>query len=56
MPFHRGTHFLEDALESLKEQSFKDFEVLLICDHVEEDIDNYIDIRKIRLRLRILRT
>lgn len=43
MPFHRGTHFLEDALESLKEQSFKDFEVLLICDHVEEDIDNYIE-------------
>lgn len=42
MPFHRGLHFLEDALESLREQSFKDFEVLLICDHVEENIDGCI--------------
>ncbi len=39
MPFHRGLHFLEDALESLKEQTFNDFELLLVCDHVEEDID-----------------
>lgn len=43
MPFHKGVHFLEDALESLREQSFKDFEVLLICDHIEEDIDKYIE-------------
>ncbi|TAH72110.1 MAG: CDP-glycerol:glycerophosphate glycerophosphotransferase [Anaerolineaceae bacterium] len=43
MPFHKGLHFLEDALESLRDQSFKDFEVLLICDHVGEDIDRYID-------------
>jgi CDP-glycerol glycerophosphotransferase len=43
MPFHRGVHFLEDALESLRDQSFKDFELLLICDHVEEDIDTYIN-------------
>ncbi len=39
IPFHRGTFFLEDALQSLKEQSFTDFEVLLICDHVEEDME-----------------
>lgn len=43
MPFHRGLHFLEDALESLRDQSFKDFEVLLICDHIDEDIDKCID-------------
>lgn len=39
MPFHKGLHFLEDALESLKEQTYKDFELLLVCDHIEEDIN-----------------
>ena len=43
MPFHKGVHFLEDALESLKDQSFKDFELLLICDQVKEDIDIYVN-------------
>lgn len=43
IPFHKGLHFLQDALDSLVEQSFKDFEVLLICDHVNEDIDRYVD-------------
>lgn len=39
MPFHKGLHFLEDALESLKEQTYKNFELLLVCDHIEEDIN-----------------
>lgn len=43
MPFHKGVHFLEDALESLRDQSFKDFELLLICDHIDEDIDRHIN-------------
>ena len=43
IPFHKGLHFLQDALDSLVEQSFKEFEVLLICDHVNEDIDRYLD-------------
>lgn len=43
MPFHKGVHFLEDALESLKDQSFKDFELVLICDHIGEDIDRYVN-------------
>lgn len=43
MPFHKGIHFLEDALESLRDQSFKDFELLLICDHISEDISGYIN-------------
>jgi CDP-glycerol glycerophosphotransferase len=42
MPFHKGVHFLEDALESLKDQSFKDFELLLIYDHITEDVDKYM--------------
>lgn len=43
MPFHKGLHFLEDALESLRDQSFRDFEVLLICDHVKEDIEGHVN-------------
>lgn len=38
IPFHRGLFFLEDALQSLMEQSYRDIEVLLVCDHVEEEI------------------
>lgn len=34
VPYHRGEDYLRDCLDSLKEQSFRDFEVLLICDHV----------------------
>ncbi|HKL99739.1 MAG TPA: bifunctional glycosyltransferase family 2 protein/CDP-glycerol:glycerophosphate glycerophosphotransferase [Mobilitalea sp.] len=38
IPFHKGLFFLEEALQSLLEQTYRDFEVLLICDHIEEDI------------------
>lgn len=37
VPYHRGKDYLRDCLDSLKEQSFRDFEVLLICDHVSSD-------------------
>ena len=36
MPFYKGGFFLEDALESLRQQSCKDMEVLLICDRVKK--------------------
>ena len=53
MPFHKGLHFLQDALESLVDQSFKDFEVLLICDHVNEDIDRCVDEYGKKLNLKV---
>lgn len=37
VPYHRGEDYLRDCLDSLKEQSYRDFEVLLICDHVSSD-------------------
>ena len=30
IPFHKGLHFLADCLDSLSEQTEKDFEVLII--------------------------
>ena len=39
MPFNRGLHFLEDAFESLRVQTYDDYELLLVCDHIEEDIN-----------------
>lgn len=32
IPYVNGPHFLEDCLESLKDQTFKDFEVILVQD------------------------
>lgn len=36
-PFQKGEHFLEDCLDSIREQGFRDLEVLLVLDHPEED-------------------
>lgn len=53
IPFYKGSFFLEDALQSLKEQIFKDFEVILICDHIEEDISSLINSYQTDLNLKI---
>lgn len=42
VPFYKGISFLEECFESLAEQSCKDFEVILVCDNVEEDLDPLI--------------
>ncbi len=38
IPYYRGISYLRDCLESLTEQSFQDFEIILVCDNVQEDI------------------
>lgn len=43
IPFHEGTAYLKDCLDSLKEQPYRDMEILLICDHVSEPVDAMID-------------
>lgn len=35
IPFHRGEAYLRDCLDSLKEQSGCELEILLICDHTD---------------------
>lgn len=42
VPFYKGMAFLEECFESLAEQSYKNFEVILVCDKVEEDIEPLI--------------
>ncbi len=36
IPYHKGEAYLRDCLDSLKEQTGSDMEILLICDHVDE--------------------
>ncbi len=38
VPFHRGIHFLEDCLESIRDQGLSAYETILVLDHVTEDI------------------
>ncbi|NLP35334.1 MAG: CDP-glycerol:glycerophosphate glycerophosphotransferase [Clostridiales bacterium] len=38
VPFHKGVHFLEDCLESIRDQGIVDYETVLVLDHVEEDL------------------
>src|SRR5690606_30888382 len=42
IPFHRGTHFLEDCLASIKDQGISDFETVLVLDNSTEDISQII--------------
>ncbi len=53
IPFHEGVSFLEDCLSSLKDQTYDDIEVILICDHVDEDIDEIIREYKEKLNLSV---
>ncbi|HWT27137.1 MAG TPA: glycosyltransferase family A protein, partial [Mobilitalea sp.] len=36
IPYHDGEAYLRDCLDSLKEQSYQDMEILLICDRVKD--------------------
>lgn len=51
IPFNKGIAFLGDCFESLFEQSFHDFETILVCDHVEENINELVDEYKEGLNL-----
>lgn len=52
VPFHKGIHFLTDCLDSLSEQKEKDFEVLIVVDRVEEDLDSLLAsyVEKLQIR------
>lgn len=53
VPFMKGISYLEDALGSLKDQIYDDFETILVCDHIEEDITALVDEYKDTIRLSV---
>ena len=54
IPFYKGISFLEDCLQSLVEQTFKNIEVILVCDHVEEDIQTTLDPYQTALMIKVI--
>ena len=56
IPFKSGEFFLTDCLESLKAQSFKDYEVLLVLDGYFGNISHVIDPYKKDMTIRVLST
>lgn len=53
VPFHRGRQYLEDCFDSLLEEEYKDFEVLLICDHFEGNIEEIISAYKQQMDIKV---
>ena len=53
IPFYKGISFLEDCLQSLVEQSYKDLEIILVCDRSEDDIDSFIEPYKKSLSIKV---
>ncbi len=51
IPFNKGIAFLTDCFESLLNQSFRDFDTILVCDHVEDDINDLVNEYKEGLNL-----
>lgn len=56
IPFYKGEQFLEDCLVSISEEELQEFETILVCDHIEEDISGLIDRFKESLNLKVLNT
>lgn len=56
IPFKSGEFFLIDCLESLKAQTFTDYEVLLVLDGYSGNINNTIDKFKDDMTIRVLST
>jgi CDP-glycerol glycerophosphotransferase len=42
VPFHKGIHFLEDCLDSIRDQELTDYETILVLDHVKEDVSGLL--------------
>ena len=51
VPFHKGVHFHTDCLDSLCDQTEKDFEVLIVADRVEENLDSLLASYKSKLQI-----
>lgn len=54
VPFHRYRQYLADCLTSMKDSKLENFETILVLDHVEEDITDFIDSYKEDLNMKII--
>lgn len=52
VPFQKGIHFLKDCLQSLSEQTYKDFEVILVYNGVTEDVNEVVAPFKEKMNIR----
>ena len=43
IPFKKGRRFLKDCLESIHEQGLDNFEIILIVNGADEDIDDLVN-------------
>ena len=53
VPFHKGNAYLKDCLDSLKDQTYRDIEVLLICDRVRKEKLNFLTEYQADLLIRV---
>ncbi len=53
IPFHKGTAFLKDALQSLRDQLYKDIEIILVYDHIEEKLDPLVKLYLEELEIKV---
>lgn len=54
VPFWKHKIFLKDCLNSLALSSYKDFETILVLDHNEEDIQEFVDEYRDKISMRVV--
>lgn len=53
-PFHRGVHFLRDCLQSISEQDFQDYEMILVLDQPEEGYEPLLEEYREKVKIRMI--
>jgi Putative glycosyl/glycerophosphate transferases involved in teichoic acid biosynthesis TagF/TagB/EpsJ/RodC len=53
IPFHKGITYLEDCLQSLIVQTYQDREVILVLDHVKEELESLLSVYHKELNLTV---
>jgi Putative glycosyl/glycerophosphate transferases involved in teichoic acid biosynthesis TagF/TagB/EpsJ/RodC len=56
IPFHKGISFLEDCLQSLVDQSYRDMEIILVLDHAQEKLDTFIKPYQTSLQIKVIQS
>ena len=54
IPYHNEKSYIQDCLESLADQTFQDFEAIVVCDHCEEEAVEFLRGISVPFPIRIL--